>query len=196
MKLFQGFLENLGIISYIIPIAGITSTYTSGWNVNQNKCAYAIGSPPIAGLKNPLTPSLSVSNIKSAAANVGIATRTINDDVKNDQANNGTWPIDMSGCLHFKIVTIKLMAPSTDEIPKSFSPNIHMSAAGPGALIIEYGGFATLGFERVHFFVHYVGAFSDAGGKNFFILHEGSVERFEAGIDRHFLRLFEKALER
>ncbi len=34
-----GRLENLGIISYIIPIAGITKTYTSGWNVNQNKCA-------------------------------------------------------------------------------------------------------------------------------------------------------------
>jgi len=48
----------------------------------------------------------------------------------------------MSGCLHFKIVTIKLIAPSTDEIPKIFNPNIHMSAAGPGALIIEYGGVA------------------------------------------------------
>ena len=27
---------------------------------------------------------------------------TISDDDKNDQANNGTCPIDMSGCLHFK----------------------------------------------------------------------------------------------
>ncbi len=48
----------------------------------------------------------------------------------------------MSGCLHFKIVTIKLIAPRTEEIPKIFSPKIHMSAAGPGALIIEYGGVA------------------------------------------------------
>ena len=62
----------------------MTRTYTSGWNVNQNKCAYAIGSPPIAGLKNPVTPSLSVKSINNAAANVGIATRMINDDDKND----------------------------------------------------------------------------------------------------------------
>ena len=130
------------MISYIIPIAGITNTYTSGWNVNQNKCAYAIGSPPIAGLKNPLTPSLSVSNIKSAAANVGIATRIINDEDKKDHANNGTCPIDMSGCLHLRIVTTKLIAPNTEDIPKIFNPNIHMSAAGPGALMIEYGGVA------------------------------------------------------
>ena len=44
-------------------------------------------------------------------------------------------PIDMSGCLHFRIVTMKFIAPNTDEIPRIFSPNIHMSAAGPGALI-------------------------------------------------------------
>ena len=61
------------------------------------------------------------------------------DDDKKDHANNGTWPIDMSGCLHFRIVTMKLIAPNTDEIPKIFNPNIHMSAAGPGALMIEYG---------------------------------------------------------
>ncbi len=48
----------------------------------------------------------------------------------------------MSGCLHFKIVTIKLIAPRTEEIPKIFSPKIHMSAAGAGALITEYGGVA------------------------------------------------------
>ena len=36
----------------------------------------------MAGLKNPLTPNLSVRSIKSAAANVGIATRIISDDDK------------------------------------------------------------------------------------------------------------------
>ena len=66
----------------------------------------------------------------------------ITDVAKNDQAKSGTWPIDMSGCLHLRIVITKLMAPSTDETPKIFSPNIHMSAAGPGALMIEYGGCA------------------------------------------------------
>jgi hypothetical protein len=60
-------------------------------------------------LKNPLTPNLSVKSIRSAAANVGIATRIIKDEAKNDHANNGTWPIDMSGCLHLRIVTTKLI---------------------------------------------------------------------------------------
>ena len=112
-------------------MAGITSTYTSGWNVNQNRCAYAIGSPPIAGLKNPLTPSRSVRSMSRAAAKVGIATSIISDDDRNDHARSGTCPIDMSGCLHFSIVTTKFMAPSTEEMPSILSPNIHMSAAGP-----------------------------------------------------------------
>ena len=81
------------------------------WNVNQNKCAYAIGSPPSAGLKNPLAPSLSVRSISSAAANVGIATKTIKEEERNDHASSGTCPMDMSGCLHFRIVTIKFIAP-------------------------------------------------------------------------------------
>ena len=93
-------------------------------------------------MKNPLTPSLSVNSINNAAANVGIATIMINEDDKNDQAINGICPMDMSGCLHLRIVTTKFRAPKTEDIPKIFKPNIHMSAAGPGALIIEYGGVA------------------------------------------------------
>ena len=133
----MGLRENLGMISYIIPIAGITSTYTSGWKVNQNRCEYAIGSPPTAGLKNPVAPSLSVNNIKSAAANVGMAASTIIDDDKNDHPSSGTLPIDMSGCLHFSIVTIKLIELRIDETPINFSQKIHISAAGAGALITE-----------------------------------------------------------
>jgi hypothetical protein len=125
------------MISYIIPIAGITSTYTSGWNVNQNRCEYAIGSPPTAGLKNPEAPNLSVSNIKSAAANVGIAASTIIEDDKNDHAKRGTLPSDKSGCLHFIIVTTKLTELRIDEIPSILSPKIHISAAGAGALITD-----------------------------------------------------------
>ena len=125
------------MISYIIPIAGMTSTYTSGWKVNQNKCWYAIGSPPTPGLKNPVAPSLSVNSIKSAAANVGIAASTIIDDDKNDQPSSGTFPSDMSGCLHFIIVTTKLIELRIDETPNTFSPKIHISAAGAGALITE-----------------------------------------------------------
>ena len=90
-------------------------------------------------MKNPDTPSLSVSIITSDAANVGIATTVIRDTVSMDQANNGTFLRGKSGCLHFRIVTIKLMDDKIDETPKIFRPNIHMSAAGPGALITEYG---------------------------------------------------------
>jgi len=96
-----------------------------------------IGSPPIAGLKNPLTPSLSVNSINNAAANVGIATIMIKEEDKNDHASNGICPIDMSGCLHLRIVTTKFRAPNTEEIPKIFNPKIHISAAGPGALMID-----------------------------------------------------------
>ena len=93
-------------------------------------------------MKNPLTPSLSVNSINNAAANVGIATIMINEVDKKDHASNGICPIDMSGCLHFRIVTTKFRAPNTEDTPKIFNPKIHISAAGPGALMIEYGGVA------------------------------------------------------
>ena len=92
------------------------------------------------GSKKPETPSLSVSSIRSAAANVGIATRTINEEDKKDHAINGILLKGKSGCLHFRMVTIKLIEPRTWEIPIIFRPKIHMSAAGAGALITEYGG--------------------------------------------------------
>src|SRR5918993_1393015 len=133
----MGFLENLGIISYNIPTAGIRKMYTSGWNVNQKRCWYDSGSPPIAGLKKPETPSLSVYNIISAAAKVGIDMRIIRDVERMDQVKRGSFIIGRSGCFILKIVTTKLMAPRIDEIPKIFRPNIHISAAGPGARKIE-----------------------------------------------------------
>ena len=40
------------------------------------------------------------------------------------------------------IVTMKLIEPSIEETPSIFRPKIHMSAAGPGALITEYVGYA------------------------------------------------------
>jgi hypothetical protein len=57
-----------------------------------------------------------------------------------DHAKRDIFIIDMSGCLHFSIVTIKLIEPNIDDIPNIFRPKIHISAAGPGAFIIEYGG--------------------------------------------------------
>src|SRR5919198_5600146 len=113
----MGFLENFGMISYSIPTAGMRNMYTSGWNVNQNRCWYAIGSPPIAGLKKPDTPSLSVYNIMSAAAKVGTATRIMIEVVRVAHTNNEVFISGRSGCFIFRIVTIRLTAPKTDEIP-------------------------------------------------------------------------------
>jgi hypothetical protein len=64
----------------------------------------------------------------------------MNDMESIDHAKSDIFIMDKSGCLHFSIVTIKLMEPSIDDIPNIFRPKIHISAAGPGALMIEYGG--------------------------------------------------------
>src|SRR5919197_1711824 len=138
----MGFLENLGMSSYSIPTAGIRNMYTSGWKVNQNRCWYAIGSPPIAGLKKPDTPSLSVYIMINAAAKVGIETIIINDVTSVAHANNDIFISGKSGCFILRIVTTKLIEPNIDERPRIFIPKIHISVAGPGALIIEYGGYA------------------------------------------------------
>ena len=66
----------------------------------------------------------------------------INEEDKKAHASNGICPIDISGCLHFRIVITKFRAPNTEDTPKIFNPKIHISAAGPGALMIEYGGVA------------------------------------------------------
>jgi hypothetical protein len=94
----------------------------------------------MAGLKKPDIPNLSVYIMIIAAAKVGIDTITINDVVNVAQANNDIFIIDKSGCFILRIVTTKLIAPRIDEIPNIFMPKIHISVAGPAALIIEYGG--------------------------------------------------------
>jgi hypothetical protein len=76
----------------------------------------------------------------SAAAKVGIDTIIINDVVRVAHAKREIFIKGRSGCFILSIVTTKLIAPSTDDIPRILAPNIHISAAGPGALIIEYGG--------------------------------------------------------
>src|SRR6185503_1919168 len=125
-----------------MPIAGIANMYTSGWNVNQNRCWYAIGSPPIAGLKKPEMPNLSVYSIMRAAANVGIATRIMIEVTRVAHTKSGALMSGRSGCFIFNMVTMKLIEPRIEEIPSILSPKIHISAAGPGALMVEYGGVA------------------------------------------------------
>jgi hypothetical protein len=93
--------------------------YTSGWKVNQNRCWYAIGSPPIAGLKNPVTPSLSVYSMISAAAKVGTATSIIMEVTNVAHTNSDVFISGRSGCFILRIVTMKLIAPRIDEMPVS-----------------------------------------------------------------------------
>src|ERR671922_634238 len=101
-----------------------------------------MGSPPIAGLKKPDIPNLSVYIIINADARVGIETIIIKDVINVAHANKDTFISGKSGCFILRIVTTKLIEPSIDEIPKIFIPKIHISVAGPGARIIEYGGYA------------------------------------------------------
>jgi len=48
--------------------------------------------------------------------------------------------IGKSGCFIFRIVTTKFIEPSNEEKVRNVSAYIHISAAGPGAFNIEYGG--------------------------------------------------------
>jgi hypothetical protein len=63
--------------------------------------------------------------------------RIIRDVESMDHVKRGIFIKGRSGCFILKIVTTKLMAPRIDEIPKILSPNIHISAAGPGARKVE-----------------------------------------------------------
>src|SRR5437870_11883735 len=96
--------------------------------------------PPIAGLEKPDTPSLSVYSRISAAAKVGIATIIMIDVTNVDHTNSDVFMSGRSGCFILRMVTTKLIAPRTEEMPSIFIPKIHISAAGPGALIREDGG--------------------------------------------------------
>jgi len=72
-----------------------------------------------------------------AAVKVGKDIRIMRDVERIAHVKRGSFIIGRSGCFILKIVTTKLMEPRIDEIPKIFSPKIHISAAGPGARIIE-----------------------------------------------------------
>src|SRR2546422_10151165 len=72
-----------------------------------------------------------------------MATSVIKDTVSIDHAKSGTWRSGRSGCLHLSMVTTKLIDDNLDDIPSIFNPNIIISAAGPGALITEYGAYET-----------------------------------------------------
>jgi hypothetical protein len=98
----------------------------------------------MAGSKNPVPPSiLSVNNINNEAARTGSARSNKNAVTKTDQANKGILCIVIPGARMFNIVVIKLIAPNIEEKPAANRPIIMKSNAGPGAPLVESGGYMT-----------------------------------------------------
>lgn len=101
----------------IIPNPGMIRMYTSGWPKNQNRCWNRIGSPPPEGSKNALLKFRSRSNMVIAPANTGRERRSNVVVIRIDQIIRGM----RSGIIDFgrmlKIVAIKLIDPTIDEIP-------------------------------------------------------------------------------
>ncbi len=64
-----------------------------------------------------------------AAVKVGKDIRIMRDVERIAHVKRGSFIIGRSGCFILKIVTTKLMAPRIDEIPKIFSPKIHISGS-------------------------------------------------------------------
>jgi hypothetical protein len=65
------------------------------WMECEPEQRYAMGSPPIAGLKKPDAPNLSVYIITMAAEKVGIETIVINDVMSTAHTNNGIFIVGL-----------------------------------------------------------------------------------------------------
>ena len=82
-------------------------------------------------------------NMVTAPASTGIASRSRNAVTRIDQQNSGILNIVMPGARMFKIVAMKLIAPSSDEIPARCSENSEKSVAMPG----EYCALSSGGYS-------------------------------------------------
>ncbi len=113
----------------MMPKAGMTMMYTSGWPKNHRMCWYRIGSPPPAGSKKVVPKLRSVSSMVMAPARTGSASRISQAVTKIDQANNGTLCMVMPGARMFRKVVIMLIAPRIDEAPDKWTAKIARSMA-------------------------------------------------------------------
>lgn len=85
---------------------------------------------------------LSNNNIVIPPANTGNANNNKIAVIKTDQINNGILCKFIIDILRFKIVTIKFIAPSIDEIPARCKLNIAKSIDGPEwANALDNGGY-------------------------------------------------------
>jgi hypothetical protein len=105
--------------------------YTSGWPKNQKRCWYKIGSPPPAGSKKDVLKFRSVKSIVIAPAKTGTAKSSNSAVTKIDHTNRGILYILCPGLRIFKIVEIKLTAPSIEEAPAICKLKIAKSTAAP-----------------------------------------------------------------
>ena len=86
---------------------------------------------------------LSDNNIVIAPAKTGKDNNNKKAVINTDHTNNGTRCIVIPGHLMLNIVVIKLIAPNIEEKPAANRPIIIKSNAGPGAPLVESGGYIT-----------------------------------------------------
>jgi hypothetical protein len=82
---------------------------------------------------------LSVSNMVMPPASTGTANNSKNAVTNMDHTNNGILCRVMPGARMFKIVVMKLIAPSKDDAPAICKDKIIKSMAGPGEPVVERG---------------------------------------------------------
>ena len=114
----SGFLEKVGTISEIMPMAGSMRMYTSGCPKIQNRCCQSIGLAPAAGTKK-FAPK-NRSNISSIRATVitGNASTRRNEVTRVIQVNRGMRMRDIPGARMLTMVTMKLKAAAREAIPR------------------------------------------------------------------------------
>src|SRR6187399_1544014 len=95
-----------------MPQAGSSTTYTSGWPKNQNRCCHSTGSPPLSGSKKPVCRVWSNTSMiapatsgPTEAMNRMLATTIIHTTI-------GMSYIFMPGAREFIAVVMKLIPPS------------------------------------------------------------------------------------
>src|ERR1043166_981352 len=117
-----GFVENVAMSSLMTPIAGSTSTYTSGWPKNQNKCWKRMGSPPKAGSKKPKCRKRSSISRTIVMAMTGIARMKMMLVAYRDHRKRGRRDQVSPGARIVWIVTMKFRPVRIEENPEMNTP--------------------------------------------------------------------------
>lgn len=124
-----------------IPKPGMIRIYTSGCPKNQKRCWYSNGSPPPAASKNEVLKFLSVSSIVRAPASTGKDSSSRVAVTNTAQQNKGSLCKVIPGFFMLRIVVMKLVAPSREEIPAKCRLKIARSTEPPECdCKVERGG--------------------------------------------------------